>query len=165
MNTFDGIFQISRSDIPECVRVIRESFMTVAREFGYTKEKSPLFTGYRISEEILCGQFDVEKRPMFCFRAGGRIVGYYSLAKPVDGICEINNLAVLPEYRHLGIGGKLLDDALVKIAETGARKAFVDIVDENQKLRRWYESKGFRYVDTVRIEGYEFLNGIMIKDI
>ena len=156
---------IRRDEIPECVRVIRESFMTVAREFGYTKEKSPLFTGYLISEERLYRQFDYEKRPMLCYELGGKIVGYYSLAMPKNGVCEINNLAVLPNFRHLGIGELMVRDAIERMRQAGCKAAFVDIVDENLRLRSWYERLGFRYEKTVRLDGYEFLNSYMLKEL
>ncbi len=160
----EGIIRpVFRDDIPECAEVIRKSFMTVADEFGYTKEKSPLFTGYLISKERLYRQYDGEKRPMFCYDVGRKIVGFYSLARPKDGVCELNNLAVLPEFRHLGIGGKLVADALKKMKEAGCTAAFVDIVDENLRLRRWYEGLGFTYEKSVRLDGYEFLNGYMKK--
>lgn len=169
MTTSDGgpgrIEFIKRSDIPEAAKVIRQSFMTVSEEFGYTKEKSPLFTGFLISEERLFRQFDEEKRPMLCYKIGEKIAGYYSLARPKDGVCEINNLAVLPEFRHRGIGGALVADALERIKAAGCRAAFVDIVDENERLKRWYEGLGFRYEKTVRLDGYEFLNGYMIKEL
>lgn len=35
------IRKVTEEDIPECVRVIRQSFRTVADEFGFTAEKDP----------------------------------------------------------------------------------------------------------------------------
>ena len=165
MNTSDGITPISREDIPECVKVIRESFMTVAREFGFTKERSPRFTGHAISDERLYYQFDVEKRPMFKYLVGGKTVGYYSLALPKDGVCELNNLAVLPEFRHLGIGGKMVADGLERMKAAGCREAEVCIVEENKMLRVWYESLGFRHIGIKKLDGFEFTCGYLRKEI
>lgn len=164
MNTYE-LCSVEREDIPECVRVIRESFMTVADEFGYNPQSSPLFTGFLISEERLYHQFDVEKRPMFCAKADGETVGFCSVSPPNNGRCEINNLAVLPRFRHKKIGEALLINSLKTAKSLGCREVFVDIVAENLRLRKWYESFGFVYTETVRLDGYEFLNGYMIKKI
>lgn len=164
MNTFD-IRPITRDEIPRCVEVIRESFLTVARELGLKKETSPRFTGFSINEERLYYQFDVEKRPMLCITDGEKIVGYYSLAPIKDGQIELNNLAVLPEYRHRGIGETLMQDGLHKAKELGAQSVYVSIVDTNKRLRAWYESLGFKYVGARKFDGFDFLCGDMVKYI
>ena len=37
------IRQMKVEEIPECVKVIREAFKTVADEFGFTEENAPSF--------------------------------------------------------------------------------------------------------------------------
>ena len=159
------IYPIVREDIPECVRVIRESFLTVAHELDLKKETSPRFTGFSISEERLYYQFDVEKRPMFKYCDGEKIVGYYSLSPEIDGQTELNNLAVLPEYRHRGIGEILMRNGMERARYAGCKSVFVSIVDTNKRLRAWYESLGFRYVGARKFEGFDFLCGDMIIEI
>lgn len=43
-------------DITECVNVIRESFLTVANELGFTEENAPRFTAFATTEERLLWQ-------------------------------------------------------------------------------------------------------------
>ena len=40
------IKKIGNQNIPECVEVIRSSFLTVATEFGFTEENAPRFTAF-----------------------------------------------------------------------------------------------------------------------
>lgn len=40
------IREINRSEIPECVALIRESFLTVANEFNFTQANAPRFTAF-----------------------------------------------------------------------------------------------------------------------
>ena len=40
------IRKVEEKDIEECVAVIRESFGTVAEEFGFTQENAPRFTAF-----------------------------------------------------------------------------------------------------------------------
>ena len=151
---------VERAEIPECVAVIRAAFLTVADELSLSPETSPRFTGFSISEDRLHYHFDVEKRPMLVL-ASSKILGYYSLAPLRDGVCEINNLAVLPEFRHRGAGSELLADALSRARKLGATAAEVSIVDDNLRLRRWYEGKGFCYIKSEKFPGFAFTCGTM----
>ena len=102
------ISPMEKNEIPQCVSVIREAFATVAEEFGFTAENAPRFTAFATNDERLRWHLEQEHRPMYAYCADGRIVGYYSLALLKDGAIELNNLAVIPAYRHRGIGKKLL---------------------------------------------------------
>ena len=172
------IREITKEEIKESVRVITESFMTVADELGFTAENAPRFTAFATTEDRLMYQFEVEKRPMYGFfsdegscegsgdNAGarfGRMLGYYSLAKQSDTEWELNNLCVLPEHRHDGIGDLLLQDAFQRARELGAVKLNIGIVEENVRLRKWYESKGFMHIGTRKFDFFPFTCGYMEK--
>ena len=61
------IREINRSEIPECVVLIRESFLTVANAFNFTQTNAPGFTAFSTSNERLYWQYDNENRKMFAF--------------------------------------------------------------------------------------------------
>ena len=103
----DYIREMEMEEIPECVNVIRTAFKTVADELGFTRENAPRFTAFATDDTRLQYQFLVEHKPMYVYLHEGKIVGYYSLAMLDNGSVELNNLSVLPEFRHLGIGEKL----------------------------------------------------------
>lgn len=167
---------ITKEDIKESARVITASFMTVADELGFTKENAPRFTAFATTEDRLMYQMCVEKRPMYGFfsdedsaygsgdNAGsgsGKMLGYYSLAKQSDTEWELNNLCVLPEHRHDGIGDQLLQDAFKRARDFGAVKLNIGIVEENVRLRKWYESKGFIHLGTKKFDFFPFTCGYM----
>ena len=102
------IREVKREDIPECVGVIKRSFMTVAEQFGLTEQNAPRFTAFATTEERLLWQMENESRPMCAAEEDGTLCGYYSLLVGENGECELNNLAVLPECRHKGLGGQPL---------------------------------------------------------
>ena len=56
----------------------------------------------------------------------------------------INILGVLPRFRNLGLGGKLLTLADNTAKETGLRGCSLVVADENRGARRLYERNGFR---------------------
>ncbi len=164
-NIPDVIRHMSMEEIPECVNVIRKSFQTVADEFGITKENAPRFTAFATDEDRIRYQFCVEKRPMYVFLHHGQIVGYYSLALLKDGEIELNNLSVLPEFRHRGIGHRLLKDCFEKASQLGAGRVNIGIVEENTVLRKWYESYGFNHIRTQKYDFFPFTCGYMEKII
>ena len=58
---------IREGELEECVRVIRDSFSTVAEAFGLSPENAPRFTAFATTLERLAGQYR-EGRAMFLRR-------------------------------------------------------------------------------------------------
>ena len=161
-----AIKAIARNNIPECTEVIRTSFMTVADEFGFTVENAPRFVAFATTDDKLYSQFDSEHRPMYgYFSENGRIIGYYSLLLLENNECELNNLCVLPEYRHKNIGSALFADACAKAKDKGCEKLVFSIVEENEKLRKWYEKQGAVHTDTKKYDFFPFTCGYMEKSL
>ncbi len=159
------IKKVEAKDIPECVKVIKESFSTVADEFGLTVENAPRFTAFATTEERLNWHLVKENRPMYAFYVKGTIVGYYSLLLQDDNECELNNLCVIPSYRHQGIGEKLLRNAFQVAMDLHCNKMNIGIVEENLVLKRWYESFGFVHTGTHKFDFFPFTCGYMEKSL
>lgn len=159
------IREVSKADIPECAKVIRKSFQTVADELGFTPENAPRFTAFAATDERLLAQLDDKNRHMYAFVSGGDIVGYFSLLVKDGGSCELNNLCVLPEHRHKGIGEELLERAFEAARELGCGRMEIGIVEENRALRRWYEGFGFVHTGTEKFEFFPFTCGYMEKKL
>lgn len=157
------IQEINQTEIKACVEVIRKSFQTVAEEFNITPENGPRFTAFSTSEERLLWQLKNEQRPMFAYYDAEKIAGYYSLAKLEESICELNNLCVLPEYRHKHIGEELLEHAFAQAMERKYTKIIIGIVEENRRLRAWYEKYGFVHIGTKKFDFFPFTCGYMEK--
>ena len=155
------IRQITKQDIPECVEVIRASFLTVGKEFNITPENAPLFTAYATDEAKVNFWMDEQKRPMYGYFENGKMVVYYNLAIPSDNECELGSLCVLPEYRHNGIGEALLNDSIMRAKALGLSKMNLSIVEENTVLRKWYENHGFTHVGTKVFDFFPFTCGYL----
>ncbi|MGI5887736.1 MAG: GNAT family N-acetyltransferase [Syntrophomonadaceae bacterium] len=94
-------------DLLASVKVIRESFATVAKEFKLTKECAPTNAAFiefedllRIKEQGVC---------LFGLNKEGVQIGFFSIEDNPDGLYYLNKLAVLPAYRHKGYGGFILN--------------------------------------------------------
>lgn len=159
------IREIGKNDMEECVDVIRKSFSTVAKEFGVTEETAPRFTAFATTAERLDWQLNGEHRLMYAYCENDIIIGYYSLALQENQECELNNLCVLPEYRHKKVGDRLLKNAFDRARNMGCKKMNIGIVEENQVLRKWYESYGFVHIGTQKFDFFPFTCGYMTKEL
>ena len=162
---FDAIRKIQEKDIDECVNVIRTSFQTVADEFGFTKETAPRYTAFATDAKRIRWQMFGEQRPMYAYFDKSSIVGYYSLASQDNNECELNNLCVLPSYRHKGIGEALLLHSFERAKELGCTTLNIGIVDENQVLRKWYENFDFIHLGCREYDFFPFTCGYMKKEL
>ena len=152
---------VRSEDLPACAALVRESFQTVADEFGLTEENAPRFTAFSVTEQSLRRQFEDERRPMFVCEADGVPCGFCSLRMEKNGECELNHLAVLPEYRRRGIGKLLLSRARSAAAEAGCAVMNIGIVEENRRLRAWYEQNGAVHTGTKKFPFFPFTCGYM----
>ena len=161
------IKEIRITDIPACVEVIKESFSTVAKEFGFTEKNAARFTAFATTVEKLNCQFHQEHRFMYAYyeEDTDRIIGYYSLQLLENQECELSNLCVLPDCRHKHIGKMLLEDAFDKAGNLNCKKMNIGIIEENSILRKWYEQYGFTHTGTQKFDFFPFTCGYMSKDL
>jgi ribosomal-protein-alanine N-acetyltransferase len=89
---------------------------------------------------------DLENRGISsCFLAqddAGRVVGFCSVWRVADEL-HINNLAVRPEFRRMGVATALLNHALHEGGRLGARRATLEVRRSNDAARQLYERLGF----------------------
>ncbi len=65
-----------------------------------------------------------------------------------EGWGEITSFYSHPACRGKGYGGLLFDEACRRLKEAGFRNAFVFVLRENEKSRRFYEAHGFSWDGT-----------------
>lgn len=146
-----------------CLEIIRSSFITVAEEFGLTENNCSSHTAFMTIDKLQ-KQFN-DGKPMFLFYQDAVPVGYFSLVKCGDEEWELNNLAVLPEYRHLGNGKAMVDYAVTTVKNHGGNKISISIIEENTTLKDWYLNLGFNHISTRKFEHLPFTVGFMKMEI
>jgi len=70
----------------------------------------------------------------------------YVIARAVAGEAEILNLAVAPEVRGRGLGGRLLDAMLNLLRRAKVREVFLEVRRGNAPAHALYFSRGFEVV-------------------
>lgn len=153
------IIKVSKKEqLNICLDIIHRSFQTVADELHLTKESCPNHTAFMPIEKLIT-QFENDT-PMFLYQYNDCCAGYFSLSVSENDV-ELNNLAVLPEYRHLGIGKKSVEYAIAYTKKSGINKIKIGIVEENTILKKWYEQSCFVHTGTKRFSHLPFTVGFM----
>ena len=157
------IRKVKREELSACAGLIRQSFLTVAEEYGITEQNAPGFTAFSVTEERLARDFD--NIAMYAAEEDGALCGFYALRPADGGDCELNNLAVPPACRRRGIGGALLAHAFDTARAAGFRGIRAGIVEENAPLRAWYEQHGFRHTGAEKYPFFPFTCGYLRKEL
>jgi ribosomal protein S18 acetylase RimI-like enzyme len=124
--------------------ILNRAFLTVALNFGFTKESVPRFPAF-IDSDLIEKQLNNGLK-MYGYKINDKIVGCIGYSFYKDQIYFIERLATLPEYRHLGIGKKLMEYIENKIKENGGKTAEIHVVDKNEILVDWYKKMNYKQI-------------------
>jgi ribosomal-protein-alanine N-acetyltransferase len=100
-------------------------------------------------ERLLLDRHIVAHRAMIGARPAGFI-----MSRLVQGEAEILSVAIEPARRRRGVGRRLLDLHLRRLAGLGARVVFLEVDEGNIAARELYRRFGFS--EAARREGYYF---------
>ena len=129
-----------------------------------TEDNAPRFTAFAANRARLEYQYH-ENRPMFVYVNEERPIGYYSLHQKDSETVELNQICIHPDFRHHKLGEKLLLHAIREAMVRGYLTMTIGIVEENTKLRAWYEKYGFVHVKTEKLDIFPFTCGYMTKKL
>ncbi len=122
---------------------------------GYADELAELeamcFPLHGWSAKDMRGMFNQKAFRVYGLLEDSGLLAYTSLFHIEDSI-EILNVGVLPERRHQGLAGALLEHILHEEAKTGILRAFLEVRVSNTPAIRLYERLGFAC--TCRRRGY-----------
>ena len=154
------IRKIYRNELPECIAIFHRGYETVAVEFGLTDENSPDRGRASLPLEKLAMEYE-NGILMYGYFADGKMVGYLGIKLMDNDICGLEDIIMLPEYRNNGFGKELLDFCKLKAKELRAKKIRLGMIDENKRLRKWYEDNGFVNVGYKKYESAPYTIGKM----
>ena len=123
--------------------IIRESFATVAEEFKLTMDNCPSNPAFIESDRLL--NLPGECRQLFLLYDNKTAKGFVAVEKSLNepGVYFIEKVAVLPDYRHRGLGKRIISFAQEEIIKSGGYIASIAIINENARLKTWYKSLNF----------------------
>jgi len=159
MGFMESIIEINDS---ECItNILNRSFMTVAAQYGLTKENAPrhpAFIGHYVIEKQLSKGLQ-----MYGYIVTNQIVGCIGYWIDNNEIYHIERLATLPEYRHLRIGKNLMWFVENKIARKGGKITEIHVMDKNIALIEWYKKLEYAVIRIDEIQHLPFNSCVMNK--
>jgi ribosomal protein S18 acetylase RimI-like enzyme len=129
------------NDYEECAGVIRDSFITVANDFNITRENAPTNPAFA-GPDALVRMREKGIELYGAYNSSG-CVGFVAIEKADENVSYMERLAVLPEYRHKGLGGMLLAFVFDTVRNSGGKKVSIGIINDNILLKDWYAKHGF----------------------
>ena len=147
------------------IRITREASLSAAEiqaadfSFDVTEEAGPPFDGtalartvavqpyrksYGFDPALLADAPAQGKRLLAAARDDGRLLGYLLATPGWNGFASINDFAVARDARRLGLGRRLMDEALLWTGEMGLRGLRAETQSNNVPACRFYEASGFR---------------------
>jgi GNAT superfamily N-acetyltransferase len=153
------IREVREDELEIFTEVVRQSFATVATDFGLTEQNCPTNGSFirverlasdRRKGDLMAGLFEDDKP-----------VGFAQLSRKDDNVFELGKLTVLPCCRHNGYGARLLGWARSAAGKLGVRKITIGIIEENTVLKSWYLSNGFVHTGTHVFPHLPFTVGFM----
>lgn len=134
------------ADLYKSKEVLQQSFATVAKEFHLTQENAPTNAAFIEITDLL--RLKKENINIFGVFKEGLQIGFFTIEKNDQERYFLNKIAVLPEHRHNGYGGSILEYVFRFVNETGGGIISIGIINENLLLKNWYLSYGFSEIDT-----------------
>jgi diamine N-acetyltransferase len=139
----DFIYINPEEDVSAVLKVLNLSHGTIARDFNFTKEDNP--TNNAFIDEKTLRELLKNGIALYGLKMENRLVGCIAIEKSKREVDTyyIEKVSVLPEFRHQGIGVRLMDFATNKIKNAGGKMISIALIDSNSKLKKWYLSQGF----------------------
>ena len=101
------------------------------------------------TREMLFGEIENPLSVLVTEQREGAIAGF-ALGRVVADEGELFQIGVLPEFRKRGIAEGLLSSLLVKMAQRGAAKCFLEVRSRNAPAIALYEKCGFERISVRR---------------
>jgi ribosomal protein S18 acetylase RimI-like enzyme len=153
----------NETDLVKSHKLIKESFKTVADDFGLTMENCPANPAFTKYSQLL--EMKEEGIKMFGLFLGKQQVGFIAIEYADKGAYYIERLSILPEFRHKGYGTALMDFTFNYVKKAGGERVSVALMDNNILLKNWYIAYGFRETGKKEFDHLPFKVCFMEKEI
>lgn len=91
-----------------------------------------------------CGEFLPQVSRMVARRSSGHVVGLLVASRIAPGVGHIGQVSIHPAYQNMGLGRRMLYDAMAEFARFGLSRVTLAVTAANAGAVHLYESSGFR---------------------
>ncbi len=121
------------SEMEDSIKVIKGSFITVAKEFNINEENCSTNPAFITFEKLKASKEKGVK--LFGLFQNNKQIGFVAIEKASDALYYMERLAVLPEHRHKGHGKELMNFAFDYARREKGKRISIAIIDENSILK------------------------------
>ena len=134
----------TRQDVDPLVETIRGSFRDVAERFGLNEENCPRHPSNCRADWV---EKDMARGvTYYVLEYEGRVAGNVALEWVRPGLCNLERLAVLPDWRRRGFGKALVEHMIAEAGKLGCSTVRIGVIADQAELKEWY--RGFGFVET-----------------
>jgi N-acetylglutamate synthase-like GNAT family acetyltransferase len=157
------IKQANETDISILMDILRKSFAGVAERFNLTIENCPKNPAF-CTEQRIKDDFDRGLK-YFILEGSGQPCGCVAFENAKPGVCYLERLAVLPEYRRKGFGKALVNHIFDMAKEMKMPRVEIAMIAKDNELREWYRKFGFVHKNTRKFDHLPFLVEFMYVEL
>lgn len=110
----------------------------------YTLDQLCFEPGIAYSRRQLRGFLSIPTAQGLIADAGGDLEGFAIGYVTRTGVAHVVTLDVDPRHRRRGLGKALLEELLARLRRAGARRAILEVAEENLGAIAFYENLAFR---------------------
>jgi ribosomal protein S18 acetylase RimI-like enzyme len=154
---------LNSGELKQSVEVVRESFSTVAREFGLTRQNCPTNPAFATLESL--ENLKEKGAEFFALYEHDKQIGFVAIEKADEVTYYMEKLAVMPEYRRKGYGKSIVSFVFDHVREKRGEKVSIGIMDNNHALKNWYGNLGFVETSARKFKHLPFIVCFMEKGI
>lgn len=152
----------SEGALDSSVRVIRDSFRTVAEDLGLTTDNCPTHPSFITIEQL--ETLKAKGLSLFGLFLETSQIGFVAVERANATLYYMEKLAVLPQYRHSGHGRRLVAFVIDHVRHAGGQKLSIGTIDEQRVLKDWYMMLGFAEASTSAFPHLPFTVCFMERD-
>ncbi len=161
------IREITRPELDRKAEVVRRSFGSVAEQLGLSAEDSQarqaILDGRKTGEETEPG--DLNFGAYATIDGKEQMIGSAQILRTGDGSYELRKLAVLPSYRHNGVGRALMEYGCGLVRGLGGEKLKITIIESDVVLKNWYMKLGFIHIGAKKLTHLPYTIGLMERTL
>jgi ribosomal protein S18 acetylase RimI-like enzyme len=145
--------------------LLRDSFITVAGEFGLTGENCQTNNAF-ITANTLRSRLNAESE-YYCLEKNQSSIGFIAIekSKREPDVFYIEKVAVHPHFRHKGYGRHLMNFASDRIKSMGGKRISIALINSNTRLKEWYKDQSFKEKELKMFPHLPFEVCIMEREI
>lgn len=159
------IRSVEQRELFYCATLIQNAYLTVAWDLGLTEENAPAFPAFFMCPEQLLERCNTQETVMFVYEIDRKMIGFYSLTFQEGGECRLQDLSVLPAFRHRGYGYELLMHAIKTAKNRECSIMQIEVIEEKAVLREWFEAFGFVHLGTQKYDHLPLTCGYMRRKL